>query len=289
MQLTAHQSSTVPFHSPVPHERTDCLHTQKSGHLCMTAQGTRRGNSATRAIWLSIAALIASAVSSALTSTLAPLGQSSNRYYRISDAQQAEPTLETEQDSIDTNSDLDLLMIRFGRPLNHPSATTFNNIKPMPYRLDQLWASHGQNDAKADLAIERMGAGRRRTDLFGFSQPSDFTTAVLSIEESGFPFRCFRGTILIKGSDRQFASAIDIASPTGTEPTRLLPLAPIWLGLLANILIYATIFWIILLSYGLCVRHIAIRKHRCVLCGYLLSNLTDHGCPECGWERQRIQ
>lgn len=64
---------------------------------------------------------------------------------------------------------------------------------------------------------------------------------------------------------------------------RALPLRPIWPGLLANTLLYATLSWLLFGGYRRARASLRLRRNHCPRCNYDLRGLP--GCPECGWNR----
>lgn len=66
---------------------------------------------------------------------------------------------------------------------------------------------------------------------------------------------------------------------------RVLPLRPIWRGIIINTLFYSLV--LCLLFVTVMQSRLAVRRlrHRCPKCAYLLKGQTVPGCPECGWGR----
>lgn len=70
----------------------------------------------------------------------------------------------------------------------------------------------------------------------------------------------------------------------------VLPLRPIWSGVVINVVVYGSC-WMILLVGTLVVLRATLglarrRRGLCPACGYNLRRDFASGCPECGWERE---
>lgn len=68
---------------------------------------------------------------------------------------------------------------------------------------------------------------------------------------------------------------------------RILPLAPLWLGLVGDTALFATTWWVLLCGISMTRRRIRTRRGRCPRCAYDLRGQRDAGCSECGWGRIR--
>lgn len=69
----------------------------------------------------------------------------------------------------------------------------------------------------------------------------------------------------------------------------LLPLVPIAPGFLWNTLLYATLSSAFFCVLSVSRRALRIKRGLCPSCGYSLSGLPDHSCPECGWGREAVE
>jgi len=70
--------------------------------------------------------------------------------------------------------------------------------------------------------------------------------------------------------------------------TMLLPLTPIWPGLLMNTAFYTAAWLLVVAGRGMLKRYRQRRRQRrgrCSACGYDLVGDLAGGCPECGWNR----
>jgi hypothetical protein len=79
-------------------------------------------------------------------------------------------------------------------------------------------------------------------------------------------------------------------SGTSFGPTPI-PLRPVWIGLVGDTLIWATVWAILWVSFTLPRRFVRecgrVRSGACIRCGYDLGYDFQSGCPECGWRRDR--
>lgn len=120
--------------------------------------------------------------------------------------------------------------------------------------------------------------------------PDEFSAYGLVVR-SGWPALAFQGERWARAdnnwSNPRLFTAIDANAVLGIGcDARLLPLSPIWQGLVVNTLFYALMVG--LLAYGPFAFRRFIRSLRglCPVCSYdLRGNLSD-GCPECGWGRK---
>jgi hypothetical protein len=110
------------------------------------------------------------------------------------------------------------------------------------------------------------------------------------VEARGFPFAAlwcaFESPL---GGGRAVAHggilAPDTLRRTGVPAVSsivVLPLRPIWAGLLVNSVIYATLWWAVMTTPS--VRRLSrLRRHHCLACNYNLAGLAPGSpCPECG-------
>jgi hypothetical protein len=87
-----------------------------------------------------------------------------------------------------------------------------------------------------------------------------------------------------------FSGRTGTIAVSGNAPAPM-PTRPIWFGLIANKVIYATFLWICWAAmikprrfFRECGR---VRNGCCKECGYDLGYDFIHGCPECGWRKER--
>ncbi len=62
----------------------------------------------------------------------------------------------------------------------------------------------------------------------------------------------------------------------------ILPLRPLWPGLVVNSAFYGLLLWLLSLVPSIIRRGLRRRRGRCVKCGYDLRGNPAGGCPECG-------
>ncbi|MFG0253292.1 MAG: hypothetical protein ACF8NJ_10515 [Phycisphaerales bacterium JB038] len=122
-------------------------------------------------------------------------------------------------------------------------------------------------------------------------------TYVWTESRSGWPLPCTRWWVTNAGRPkRQFHGAF--APPDwllGTSKKGLnavLPYAPCWLGLVANVLFFAIVWFVGIHAVSFTRRRAragylawCARRHRCERCGYDLRGCAESGCPECGHGR----
>ena len=82
------------------------------------------------------------------------------------------------------------------------------------------------------------------------------------------------------------AVPVSAAKLDSYEGKHILPLNPIWPGLLADTVIFA-LMWAMVIALPPTLYHMYIRRRRrrrgqCETCGYSLANLPGPACPECG-------
>lgn len=165
------------------------------------------------------------------------------------------------------------------------SAHHTSSTKPSPTELAPAWGQFDQvawSCPAADFEDYRYQWGHEYRILYSF----------------GWAWRCL-WTEAIWDEAQKIAicdGGLDVllrpytVTPLSTHP-RLLPIRPLWLGLIGNTFLYALILWLTVwlalcqIPHTLC-RAARRRTHRCLACGY---NLFHAGatCPECGQPNQR--
>ena len=75
--------------------------------------------------------------------------------------------------------------------------------------------------------------------------------------------------------------------------TLVLPLRPIWSGLLGDCAFHAAVggvlYWVTIVPRRFFRELSRLRHGRCIQCGYALGYEFGRGCPECGWRRRGEQ
>jgi len=119
----------------------------------------------------------------------------------------------------------------------------------------------------------------------------DFAADMRTIEARGWPLAALyshRDVYTSYGGDRPdteialagaFVTRLKPWTRGGAHP-RLLPFQPLWIGLVANTLIYASAVWLGTRGPLLLRRRLRRRDDRCVACGYPIG--TSGRCTECG-------
>ncbi len=114
-------------------------------------------------------------------------------------------------------------------------------------------------------------------------------------DRRGWPFAAFKGWVIGSVNPQnpgpwEVRSAIRIDEPTQAVmnrndslfSVRVIPISPIWVGLLADVAIFAAGFAILGHLGGVLKRRLGRRPGHCVHCGYDLQGLSSSKCPECG-------
>jgi hypothetical protein len=107
-------------------------------------------------------------------------------------------------------------------------------------------------------------------------------------EQSGTPQFTPSGTWIVS------APGGSVPPPSSPRPgsgatMQILPLRPIWTGLLADSVFYAclggVLYWVTVFPRRFFRELSRLRHGRCIQCGYQLGYDFGRGCPECGWGR----
>lgn len=105
----------------------------------------------------------------------------------------------------------------------------------------------------------------------------------------GCPMQCMWCSIRsTRGWNRTYSGSVEGGILLSGRPSavmrnfRVLPLRPIWRGLLVNSLLFACLWFIALLGPPTIRRAIRRRRGCCPLCGYDLRAIASDRCPECG-------
>lgn len=167
-----------------------------------------------------------------------------------------------------------------------PGCTEFQ-LHRVPWGEGILQRSHQLPDSQGRSATqqyESSGFGWRCQMASSEDQPlagPEFRTCI--VRESGWPFYAFTG-----GYDADAMHGYPIperAISWATPPAPMymwafIPIGPVWLGLLADVALYAVLFAVAVNAPGAVRRRVRARAGRCVRCGYQLA--TAGTCPECG-------
>lgn len=174
-------------------------------------------------------------------------------------------------------------------------------------------------------AATRSGRGLRVTEGFGypstvqdqerppsggsiFSRPPQTTDGQATELDIGWPFFAWRaawrthpsgygqvgggdleGGLLIEASNVQLTSTSILLPASSTQSvTRLLPLRPIWPGVVFDSAVWSAAWLFVtalLLLPGLVRLRLRLRRNRCTMCGYDLRGIEAPICSECGATR----
>ena len=111
-------------------------------------------------------------------------------------------------------------------------------------------------------------------------------------EARGWPMRslwCLRSIYVEDGTGviKWFSPRGLIATPILPDEywgPRVLPLYPIWIGFIANMLFYSGFLWLLLPGRRALRREIRRKRGLCMKCAYDLQGADHKACPECGAE-----
>ena len=156
---------------------------------------------------------------------------------------------------------------------------------------------------------ERARDVPKMMDIWGDAQPDDLTpgwapfaedlprfarSANWLVDSRGWPMRSMwsqpHSAFLREGEWEIIPARGGIRSAlspwTALGIPRVRPLTPIWPGFAVNTIFYGLILWLLLPGRFVLRRIIRRKRGRCIACGYDLRGDLDHGCPECGWNRE---
>jgi hypothetical protein len=130
-------------------------------------------------------------------------------------------------------------------------------------------------------------SGRVREEHVGVGWPARCVTMVggtveallsRSSEQNYSPFKTtlLRGGIFLTRRSAQTEDVLPLSQAS------VLPLRPLWLGLLANTGFYGVILWAMWFMPGAIRRELRRQRGACVRCGYDLRGGGLTSCPECG-------
>lgn len=121
------------------------------------------------------------------------------------------------------------------------------------------------------------------------SQASEAAELGIIVDRAwGWPMLAMRDELILRDSSRsrRFQTRRVLSGSPDLAAGRVLPLSPIWSGMVVNALFYSAVFWCGLRG-AVAIRRLIRQKHGlCVKCAYDLSASTGLRCPECGWRRQ---
>ncbi len=71
--------------------------------------------------------------------------------------------------------------------------------------------------------------------------------------------------------------------PNNLATVRALPMAPLWLGFLADSALYSLLWWAAFVAGTAVLVRLRTPAGHCPRCRYDLAGNPQGGCPECGW------
>lgn len=121
----------------------------------------------------------------------------------------------------------------------------------------------------------------------------------LAQEQRGWPFAalsCLVSAPMSPSAPNIFAIDRGVLLPTNDAAyresiasVRVLPLGPVWPGLIADVAAHGAMWWALLtlvfFAFGGTGKAVRRARGQCPNCGYDLQHDFAAGCPECGWNR----
>ena len=156
---------------------------------------------------------------------------------------------------------------------------------------------HGFGLTIIEVRSEVRGGGE---DVSSYDFTREF--GVLEINRCGWPMRALQWQVHGTGGPRALALVREAEKRAGLRkglecpkviPLRderwrhRIPVIPVTIGLIANTLFYALVFWLMWSAPFATRRLIRRRCDKCVCCGYDLRHADHEVCPECGTKSQR--
>lgn len=175
---------------------------------------------------------------------------------------------------------------------NAPPMRVLDPGHAMVERLALRRPQHRMGKFDRAVLFENSGTGWQvRRVLAGYAQihhASDLNQNSLTHVAAGWPRLALSAErVTVHGQSEQ-RDAIALTSVPGADPGRssLVPIRPVWSAFAANTLLYASLAFVLMLSWRYARRAHRIRKRRCPECAYSLNALpaARNGvrCPECG-------
>lgn len=167
---------------------------------------------------------------------------------------------------------------------------------PAPQKFPATnWSATLLRDRVEMTVAPFLGPGRRRVAnppvWYRPPMQASRNTAKVVSEATGFPFRSFHCEAHYISQPAKAGGGYTLESLRGgiqlsktSDRFGIVPLSPIWSGLLLNILIWSAAAWLLLtLTSALRTKLRARRAGKCPHCRYDLRGLpTGAPCPECG-------
>jgi hypothetical protein len=169
-----------------------------------------------------------------------------------------------------------------------------------------LWTRYVPADSqwRLDAKMATRYVGVTRVDLYSLDDPNPNWTKMTGVElaiiDAGWPIRCLRGVLYRRTPPATveaiggwqippgyFRSAtVGMIAQRGYLSTDygVLPLTPLWWGIIIDVLFLATGVYLISLGARAWKRRLRRAAGRCLHCGHTLIPANTR-CPECGGDR----
>jgi hypothetical protein len=115
--------------------------------------------------------------------------------------------------------------------------------------------------------------------------PTSPDDRVVHVVTAGWPLACVTGERRRIGSTTWQSGVVEppsILMQLRVKPKRVLPLRPLWLGLVADCGLFAAGAWLVVPGPLALRRVLRRRGGRCPSCGYIVRHADHDACPECG-------
>lgn len=156
----------------------------------------------------------------------------------------------------------------------------------------QAVLARAQRTAKLNYLVRTLTNHLKGATPSAADERYEDVSTVIGWMETGWPLRCMQGGYRLhspspamgaNGSPAQVISSMNLSDQPGS--LRLLPLSPMILPFLGNVLLYSAAWWLLLFGVFRARRQFRRERGCCLRCGYDLRGQEESGCPECGWGR----
>jgi hypothetical protein len=136
-----------------------------------------------------------------------------------------------------------------------------------------------------DASTPSSGRNRRAHPTALVQLPTSPNDRLVHVVTAGWPLTCLTGerhTIGVSTRQHGLAEPPRAVRELNVKPRRVLPLRPLWLGLVVDTALYAAAVWMAVPGSLLLRSTLRRRRGQCSACGYNLRHVDHRACPECG-------